>query len=135
MLKHLNKFMFFLIPLCGFYPKILQFGFGKNGNDFCTWLTICRNTINFLLSLMFSPFRYDRKNLGCLWDRTHPSPYFYILIGTVVSIPTCVITVCYCQIYLHYTRSRKMVGISTYIALRGWSCLYNRSILKRYRCR
>ena len=53
--------------------------------------------------------RFDRKNLGCLWDRQHPSPYFYIAFASVVAIPATITLLCYYAIYRHVMASRRKV--------------------------
>ena len=54
--------------------------------------------------------RYDQKNLGCLWDRTHPSPYLFITFGTVVALPTVTILCCYYKIFTYAKMCQAMVS-------------------------
>ena len=63
-------------------------------------------------SVMFtcSMGRYDQKNLGCLWDRTHPSPYLFITFGTVVALPTITILCCYYKIFTYAKMCQAMVS-------------------------
>ena len=59
-------------------------------------------------------FRYDRKNLGCVWDRLHPKPYFYLVFALIVTGSAIIIVNCYFEIYLTFRRSRKRVLFINY---------------------
>ena len=65
--------------------------------------------LHFFTSMLFC-HRYDRKNLGCFWDRQHPSPYFYVALGTIVALLTFIIIYCYYQIFLYTKMCKKMVS-------------------------
>ena len=54
-------------------------------------------------------WRYDVKNFGCLWDRTHPSPYLFIIFAAVVALPTVTILICYYKIFAYVKPCKAMV--------------------------
>ena len=57
----------------------------------------------------FFVFRYDGKNFGCLWDRTHPSPYLFIIFAALVALPTLTILICYYKIFSYAKMCKRMV--------------------------
>ena len=68
------------------------------------------------------PFRYDRKNLACLWDRQHSSPYFFIVLGSIVGGPTIITLYCYYQIFAKVRSSKNKVRTSR--TQNGTCCLF-----------
>ena len=75
-------------------------------------ILVRRNLIklNIIQEISFVFHRFDRKNRGCLWDRLHPSPYFYIAFALVVAIPATITLLSYFAIYKHVIESRKKVN-------------------------
>ena len=55
--------------------------------------------------------RYDRKNLACLWDRSHENPYFFIVLGSIVFIPCVITAFCYFQIFQRVRQSKNKAGL------------------------
>ena len=75
-------------------------------------ILVRRNIIklNIIQETSFVFHRFDRKTRGCLWDRLHPSPYFYIAFALVVAIPATITLLSYYAIYKHVIESRKKVA-------------------------
>ena len=76
-------------------------------NSFCSFVYVHifeRGFQNFFLI-----FRYDRKNFGCLWDRTHPSPYLFIIFAALVALPTLTILICYYKIFAYAKMCKELV--------------------------
>lgn len=62
-----------------------------------------------IANVVLSTFRYDRKNFGCLWDRTHPSLYLTVVFATCPTLPTFTILFTYYNIWAYARMCKAMV--------------------------
>ncbi len=84
------------------------------------------NDLLLCFPFLFSfEFRYDRKSLGCLWDRINPNPYFLIVFALTVGILTSLIALCYLLIFLHVKKSKDKVCLGQFASIEEFLLFWN----------
>ena len=67
------------------------------------------NIPRYLQRRLFLFYRYDRKTLSCVWDRTADFSYSFFFSGLGVAFPVILISICYIKIFLHVRASNTKV--------------------------